>query len=478
MREKMTNAKVERFPWTEADKAKSHCIFWDAGDGAVKGFGLRYYPDSGAKTYFLQFRVRGTGKMRAIKIGRHGDPWGAEQARDKARDLKKLMDGGTDPVEQARKEAAEKRAQEVRDRALSTTLRTVMERYVAEKETVHGPLRPATIRDIRKHCEGENLKDWLDEPVRDITSEMCVARFRSITKRGAPMQANQCMVYLRALLNFAKVIHATEDGQFPILAVNPVNLALAKEKLNRKKARTRRMELSRVGPVWSMLRHKAVREKTDFLARTGTDYVRLMLLTAIRKEEAGKLTWKQCDMQAKTITLLPEVTKNHNGLTLPMSDALHELLVERRALVDWDSSEDRLTRVQRRARMYLFPSDGKMPHMKDPRITAQMVAEIAGCKRVDATTGKIVYELSPHDYRRVLMDVAINCKVDPVQRMKLLNHVSGKSVQLTNYENNPDPELLRPAVNAIARFFTDAATVFEAQQSGANVVSLMDRRAS
>jgi SHS2 domain-containing protein len=56
-----------------------------------------------------------------------------------------------------------------------------------------------------------------------------------------------------------------------------------------------------------------------------------------------------------------------------------------------------------------------------------------------------------------------------------LNH-KPHDVHDSSYGNDPSPEVLRPAVNAIANYILDASKVHEAQQSGANVVNLADRR--
>ncbi len=61
-------------------------------------------------------------------------------------------------------------------------------------------------------------------------------------------------------------------------------------------------------------------------------------------------------------------------------------------------------------------------------------------------------------------------------RQRLLNH-SSKNVH-DDYERDDDPETMRATMNQIAKFIVDAGKVAEAQASGANVVSLADRKAS
>ncbi len=287
MRAFISTKLAERYPLDSGDDSKAHLILWDApGSGRnqehVVGFGLRYFPDSRTKTFLLKFRVKGTSQLRTIKIGRFGDPWTVELARKKARDLKIEMEGGTDPVKAREDARTAKRNAEAKAKAESTTLRQIMERYVTEKRTNHGPLRPSTVADIRKHCE-KNLTAWLDLPVKGITPEMCLAKFREITKRGAPTQANCCMVYLKAMCNYARVTHRN-GNDYPVLPINPVNMMFEQEKRNPRKAKKRRLPLTRFGFVWHMLRDRAdhVPDKDE---QTSIDYVSLMLMSGLRKRK-------------------------------------------------------------------------------------------------------------------------------------------------------------------------------------------------
>jgi hypothetical protein len=67
---------------------------WDAGDGALKGFGVRVKP-SGVASYFIQYRNR-EGRTRRLVLGRVGEltPDEARKlATDRLRDARK----GADP---------------------------------------------------------------------------------------------------------------------------------------------------------------------------------------------------------------------------------------------------------------------------------------------------------------------------------------------------------------------------------------------
>jgi hypothetical protein len=65
--------------------------------------------------------------------------------------------------------------------------------------------------------------------------------------------------------------------------------------------------------------------------------------------------------------------------------------------------------------------------------TLEAVSNIAGC------------HISPHSLRRTAEDIAQHVKVDRDHRRMLQNH-KPKDVHDESYANNPDPELLRPAM--------------------------------
>src|SRR5262249_9583734 len=65
-------------------------------DGGVLGFGARITA-GGARAFILNYRVRGTGLARRYTIGSYPD-WSVAAAREKARELKREVDGGGDPL--------------------------------------------------------------------------------------------------------------------------------------------------------------------------------------------------------------------------------------------------------------------------------------------------------------------------------------------------------------------------------------------
>lgn len=451
MRPKLTNSAVEKF---QCRDGREQDTLWC---GETRGFGVRVSSDGQTRTYFLQFRVKGTRTKRYITIGRHNDPWRVDDARAKAVGLKAQMLNGIDPVVEDERKQEEARSKAALNEATRASLREVMQHYLIHKRTKHGPLRPATQEDIRRHVE-TNLSAWADKPIAKITRDMCLVRFTELSAR-APTQANQCMVYLRALLNHARELFATEDGEYPVLAVNPVTRMFKISSPNPSLPKTTRIPLNRVGAVWIMLQKRRADART-FTERTSADWVCFILLTGARRKESGSIIWCNVDLDERVFSLDRHVVKNHNGITLPMSTVLHEILKARK---DIPEVPEKVARRRRRPSLinseYVFPSSGKRGYIDAAHATMKAVSEVAGT------------HISFHAFRRTIEDVAKACKVDPDERRQLLNHVAD-DVHGTHYSNNPDPKVLAPAVEAIANWIVAQGRIAEAQATGANVIPL------
>jgi Arm DNA-binding domain len=70
-------------------------LLWDE---AVKGFGVRVYA-SGIKSFVFRYRALGS-KQRFLSLGKVGDPYTVEEAREKTRDAMRVVMEGGDPQEQ------------------------------------------------------------------------------------------------------------------------------------------------------------------------------------------------------------------------------------------------------------------------------------------------------------------------------------------------------------------------------------------
>jgi integrase len=308
---KFTNLKVKALP---APTDKDQAFYWDT---ETQGLGLRITA-AGAKSYIVRGRVNGSGKDRRFTLG-SAELLSCDEARKRAQVKRLEMLDGLDPQVEKKKVAAQ-----------SETLREVMEDYIEHKRTKNGPLRPSSKADIRRCVEG-TFSDWADEPVASISRDACIKRFRELSKT-APVQTNQAFRNLRALLNWAREKNATADGSYPILPINPVSQMFKQGGMaqwNKEKPRATRVPRDKIGAVWVLLEQHSDPERNITTTCVSADLIAFMLLTGTRVSEARELTWDRVKLDGKVPTFHLAVTKNHNPVTLPLSDALHTLLTRR-----------------------------------------------------------------------------------------------------------------------------------------------------
>lgn len=472
MGRKLTNAAVEKFTCgvfrtgKHKGEPKPQDTLWC---GELRGFGMRLTASTGRRAYIIRYRVKGEKEPRFITIGHHNDPWRVDDARAEALDLKRKMRAGIDPIAEAKREREAQAKLQALEGARQTTLRQVMTHYLVNKRTKHGPLRPKTKKSIARACMVD-LLDLLDKPIAELTRDKCLAKFTTLSSRSESV-ANQAMVYLRALCNHAREMHATEDGEYPVLPVNPVTRMTKLRKLNPTRSRKTRIPLARVGAVWSMLRRRHA-DARNVIEQTACDWVCFMLLTGCRLTESGSLKKSNVSLEARTITLPGDVdeaggfagTKNHNPMVWPMSGALYDILSARLDPPQLKQSGKIRPRRTPYVSEYVFPSWGrKSPFITDARATMDAVSAVAGC------------HISPHALRRTAEDIAKEVKIDPDERRQLLNHLA-EDVHGISYSNNPDPEVLRHGVEAIARWIVEQSVAAEKKQTKDAALQLAEKK--
>jgi len=447
-REALDDDKVRRFSGgnryesgKRKGELKDYDVLWDT---ELPGFGIRYSTKSKTKTFIFQHRVAGVMTDTVVTIGRFGKKLqvgnktvmlDVTRARAEAIRYRDLMADGKNPNVERKEHLAEVVRQDSIKKAQRTTLREVLQHFLEHHRTKHGPLRPATQSDYRRHCE-KNLTTWLDEPIADVSWQMCLDKHKAITDRGAPIQANLCLDYFRALWNHGKKMNRDKNGRSSAFVENPVTLMYELRKRNPEKAREDRVPLEKIGAVWNRLRELASDPKHSAAA----DWACLILTTGLRARESATLEWPNVDLDAKTMTFASELTKTHAKLTLPISASLHDILSARKP---------------KDATGYVFAYPSKRGHIWPDTSTATWdeISRIAG-----TPTGR-------HSLRRTCEDIAVECKIDSDVRRMVLNHV-GHDVHSRHYSNNR--RALPAAIEAIAAWVTMQGKI----AAGANVVSL------
>jgi integrase len=290
------------------------------------GLGLavdRRYGDV-RKTFFFEAKLHGRTIRRTI-----GDwpAWTVAQAEQKARGLRVKIDNGIDPREEARNErAAAWKAADERE-ARRATLRGAWDAYLGHRAASNKPLAALTIRDYHAHLR-RSFGDWADQRLVNITGDAVVAKHRALVGQSGPAQANQAMRCLRAVLAFA-MKRAPFSGCFD--GENPVRRLTEDSGWAEVKPNDVTLRRNQVPEWW---------QAVDFVANpVARGYMRFLLRTGCRREEALSLRWTDIDFRWESITFRD--VKTGGDRVIPLTRFVALLLHGLPRRNDWVFSSER-----------------------------------------------------------------------------------------------------------------------------------------
>lgn len=375
----LIRTEVEKAPYTSSGEV----LYYDI---KLKGFGLRV--SQSKKTFFAESRVNG--KTRRVKLGTYEKGFTPEAARVEAKDKLNDMEKGIDP--NARKRAAREQA--------DITLQKCFEDYLE----AGADLKPKSIliyKDVFKNC----FKVWADRPLTDISRDMVTKKYREIGNK-TPAYANLAMRLLRALYRFAADQHMG-------VPENPVSVKWYK--IERRRTLVKTHDLPAFFDGLNKLEALA-----DPRGAVTADYIRILLFTGLRRNEAAGIEWKDVDFKARTFTI--PITKNGQPLTLPMSEPLLEIFRRRKAAAGKNENVFSLVNYDR--------------PLADPRYGLDQARKLGGVT------------FTYHDLRRSFASIA-EAEVSAYQLKRMLNH-SQKGDVTAGYIVS-DAESLRDGMERVAR---------------------------
>lgn len=365
-------------------------------DGELRGFALRV-TNSGVKSFIVEKRINNK-KVLRVTIGRYGDIT-AEQARKEAQKILGKIATGIDLI-------AEKKFNLVR----SVTLDQTYQDYIKTRKS----LKPKTLYDYENIMKTA-FSDWRNKPLLSITKDNIAERHTQLGKERGEAYANLAMRILRALFNFAAGQYEDEQGH-SLITENPVkrlSQTRAWYRVEQRQTYIKSHELS----AW----YKSI---VNLQNETFRDYLLFILFTGLRRQEAAQLQWDHIDLKAKTLTLLD--TKNRRSHTLPLSNYLHSLLLQRKQIA---------------TSVYIFPGSGKGGYIIEPRKQITKITETTGI------------QFKIHDLRRTFITIAESLDIPAYALKRLLNHKMSRDV--TAGYIILDVERLRKPMQMISDFILD-----------------------
>ena len=256
---------------------------WDAGDGALKGFGVRVKP-SGAKSYFVQYR-NSEGRTRRLVLGRVGELT-PDQARALAGDRLKQVRLGGDPSAERHAARAGIIVAELCDLYLADAKGRIKSSTLAmDRSRIGCHVKPLIGRRAVSGLTQRDIERFQADIAAGKTAKPRKEKGRSGKATGGRAVAARTVGMLGAILEFAK--------KHGMIADNPARgiHRFADSKLRRF---LNADELRALGVAMQ----KAERQGEN---RTGIAAIRALLLTGCRRNEILALPWAWLDVKSRCI---------------------------------------------------------------------------------------------------------------------------------------------------------------------------------
>ena len=278
-------------------------------DDDVKGFGVRVTA-AGGRAFILNYRRKADGLERRWTIGSFPD-WGVGAARDEAKRLKRLIDGGGDPVGAHQGERS------------APTIADLCDRFAAEYLPRK---RPLTQRDYRQQIATDILPAMGRLKVAGIAYGDVDRLHREVSRR-APIHANRVLALLSKLFSLAIRWGWRQD--------NPCR------GIERNQEQKRRRYLS--GDELQRLTIALAKHRDQQAA----NIIRLLLLTGARRGELLSARWDQFELDTGTWSKLAASTKQKADHVIPLSAPARQLLADLHKT--GDGGQNSLSQPSRRA---------------------------------------------------------------------------------------------------------------------------------
>jgi integrase len=387
---KLTKALVEELQYAPD---KTLIIY----DSELTGFGIRI--SKSLKSYFAEARVNG--KTRRVKINSHERGLSAEDARREAKKLIGKM-GGVDGEDLNRK----RREKREKERG-AITLQKCFDDYLHARANLK-PKSVLVYKDAFKNCfVGEK---WADKPLQGISKADVSRLYRKIGDES-PAYATLAMRLLRALYEFAA-------ERYEGVSENPVSV-ISKTRSWYKIERRRTLVKPHDLPAFfdGLKKLDGVEDPRGAVA---ADYIRVLLFTGLRRNEAAGMKWKDVDFKAKTFTI--PMTKNGQPHTLPMSEPLLKIFRRRQTAAGKNEN--------------VFSLENFDKPLADPRYGLELARKLSGVT------------FTYHDLRRSFASIA-EAEVSAYQLKRMLNHSQAGDVTAGYIVS--DAEGLRDGMERVAR---------------------------
>lgn len=333
-------------------------------DGSIKGFGLRIRP-SGAKTFIYSYRAVGgrSASKKRITIGVYGNIT-LEQARKQAQQLAGHVAGGGDPASDRN---AKRREAERTTQTVAKVSADFIEKYAKPNNR--------SWREYERILSYNVLPRIGTVPVHELRRRDVIGILDHVAENsGAPM-ADHVLAVVRKMLNW----HAARDDEF----ISPIVKGMARTRPS-ELARARVLDDEEIRRIWHAL---------DAIDYPYSPLVRLLFLTAQRRQEIAQARWSEIDTATGTWVIPAERYKTKRANVVPLPEAALEIIA----------------RIPRQGE-FLFSA-------REAGFSGFSKAK----KRLDKLSDTTNWRL--HDIRRSSRTLMVRCGVRPDIAERVLGHV-------------------------------------------------------
>lgn len=356
---KLTAGRIEKF---KCEEGKTQSFLWCA---EVPGLGIRATPDTKAKRYIFQSKVKGQ-SMR-ITIGKVS-AWSIEKAQEEARKLQVMIDNGNDPRQvkadkEAAKEAAklakEKEAAELAMKEIreAVTVSAAWSEYIAARKPKWSQSHYNDHVQIM-HLGGEVRSRSKKLTVPGVAASLAAVRLIDLTPTmidewaatEAATRPTRARLALRLLKAF--LFWCAGHAQYrEIVTTNAAKSKDARESLGKAKVKDDVLGREQLSAWFS-----AVKQIENPVISA---YLQCLLLTGPRREELAALRWVDVDFQWNKITIHDKV---EDFRVIPLTPYVAHLLAALPRRNEW---------------VFSSPTSAS-GHLTEPRIAHNQACAVAG----------------------------------------------------------------------------------------------------
>jgi integrase len=366
-------------------------------DTEVKGFGLRVR-SNGRKVYVVEYRPGDGGRTapkRRYTIGTHGSPWTANAARAEAQRILGLVRAGHDPMEE-RKKSRQKNNQTV-----AALITEFIEKYAKEKQR--------SWKETERVLEKDVIPAIGSKDISNVTRQDIVQLLDRVAKRG-PVMANRTLAYFRRFFNWC--VERGHVAQNPCSGLKPPGQTSSRDRV---------LTDGELVEVW----HAAASQGYPF-----GDIVRLLILTAQRKNEVAGMRWEELDLERKTWTIPAERAKNKRRHEVPLTDTALKIVHGITKLNDCP---------------FVFSKTGKTPVSGFSKAKRSIDAKVLAARQASDENATLLPDWTFHDLRRTATTGMARLDIAPHVADAILNHkdgtISGVAAIYNQYDYLKDSQL-------------------------------------